>query len=130
MLDHHRHGVSLACLYGPLLLLVRYSSAPFKKNYKKNLASGWNPSDKIFWIHTFAYLAYCHLFHPRSLYSLYPYVLKHFDYFGYHTNHTICAMAKNDMHNQHIATSSHTKFHQAGFELSQDPCFSNILTRP
>ena len=48
--------------------------------------------------------------------------LKHFD-FRYHSNHNFHASAKNDVHNQHIATCSHTKFHQARL----NSCFFNYL---
>ena len=41
-----------------------------------------------------------------------PYVLQHFDYFRYHRNHIFHARAKY-LHNQHNATCSHAKFHQA-----------------
>ena len=41
-------------------------------------------------------------------------LIKHFDYFHYHSNHNYHVTTKiNDVHNQHIATCSHTKFYQA-----------------
>ena len=58
--------------------------------------------------------------------------LQHFDHFCYYSNRYVHATAKKDVHNKHLATCSHTKFHQASwnsFELSKDPDFSRQTDR-
>ena len=43
-----------------------------------------------------------------------PYILTHFDYFRYHSNHNFHATKEtNTEYNQHIYIGLHTKFHQA-----------------
>ena len=59
--------------------------------------------------------------------------LQHFDYFRYHSNHNFhLTTKKNDVHNQHIATCSHTKFHEVSSNsfrvISGSICFYIILT--
>ena len=50
-------------------------------------------------------------------------IVKHLDYFCYHSHNNFHETEKNGVHNHHIATCSHTKFHQTNlnsFCLSQD----------
>ena len=43
-----------------------------------------------------------------------PYILTHFDYFRYHSNHNFHATEETyTVYNQHIYIGLHTKFHQA-----------------
>ena len=59
-------------------------------------------------------------------------LLQHFDNLHYQSSHHFHGMAKTCVNNQHIATFSHTKYHQASLNsfwvMLGSICLCNILT--